>query len=79
MIYKVLWIDDESQKNCGAIFRKAAKLKDIDIEPIDNYIDGLAWLEQNNKKCDAVILDVKCIEQNKEPEDASSDVFQKHL
>lgn len=78
MKYNVLWIDDDSlKKECelSESFMQLAELMDINIEAKDNYDDGLAWLKQNQKFCDAVILDVNCVQHCCKKESADMEVF----
>lgn len=78
MKYNVLWIDDDSLKENykdSEDFLQLAELMEINIEPKDNYDNGLAWLKQNQKFCDAVILDVNCVQHSCKTESADMGVF----
>lgn len=61
----VLWIDDDALKEdfeLSETFMQKAEHMGINIIPKGNYDDGLAWLKQNQELCDAVILDVNCVQ-----------------
>lgn len=60
MIY-ALWIDDKNDEETKE-FVKRLRRNGIEAHQEFCYEDGITWLEnkENRRKCDAVILDVKC-------------------
>jgi len=56
-MYKVLWIDDEHEKNPN--FQVLCEMRGIELEVRDNSEDGIRELKKRDLKYDAVILDAK--------------------